>query len=76
MGLPAETNPSLFADRLRRSKDLWFVVPGEFISFFEDFPIAEEDGNPSGESPDLEQMAAAAVRYGVTILGPPPGGNS
>jgi quercetin dioxygenase-like cupin family protein len=73
--LPRRIPHSLRIDSAQ-ARTLWLAVPGEFMSFFENFPVAGEDGNPSGESPDLEQMAAAAARYGVTILGPPPGDNS
>jgi quercetin dioxygenase-like cupin family protein len=59
------------------AKTLWLVVPGGFESFFVDtFPAAVEGGSPSEESPDFGQMAEAAARYGVTILGPPPGEKS
>jgi quercetin dioxygenase-like cupin family protein len=57
------------------ARTLWLAVPGGFLSFFEIFPTAAQDGGPSGESPDFELMAEAAARYGVTILGPTPDHN-
>lgn len=54
---------------------LWLVVPGGFESFFtETFPPVTAGSSPGGEQPDVERMAEAAARFGVTILGPPPGG--
>jgi quercetin dioxygenase-like cupin family protein len=56
------------------ARTLWLVVPGGFESFFVDvFPPATVGSSPPDEQPDFERMAEAAARYGVTILGPPPG---
>lgn len=56
-----------------RAKALQFIVPGGFESFFiETFPSATEDVETPDE-PDLDRIAEAAARFGVTILGPPPG---
>lgn len=53
---------------------LWLIVPGGFESFFvELFPTATSDSTSSAEQPDVERMTETAARYGVTILGPPPG---
>lgn len=57
-----------------RAKALQFVAPGGFESFLiETFPSATEDIDASDEPADLDRIAEAAARYGVTILGPPPG---
>jgi quercetin dioxygenase-like cupin family protein len=57
-----------------QARTLWLVIPGGFESFFvETFPAATGEGDPSGASPDVEQMTEAAAGYGVTMLGPPPG---
>ena len=70
--LPRRIPHSLRIDSAE-ARTLWLVVPGGFESFFtETFPAATEEGGPSGKSPDLEQMAKAAARHGVTILGPTP----
>jgi quercetin dioxygenase-like cupin family protein len=59
------------------ARTLWLVVPGGFESFFVDtFPAAVDGGSPSKGSPDLGQLAEAAERYDVTMLGPPPGDKS
>ena len=59
------------------ARTLWLIVPGGFESFFvETFPAPAQDGGPSDGSPDPRQMAQAAARYDVTILGPPPGESS
>lgn len=56
------------------AKMLWLIVPGGFESFFvETFPAAANDGTSSSEQPDVARMTETAARYGVTILGPPPG---
>ena len=56
------------------AKTVWLVVPGGFESFFVDtFPAATEGGPSPTEQPDVEQMATALARRGVTVLGPPPG---
>jgi mannose-6-phosphate isomerase-like protein (cupin superfamily) len=56
------------------AKTLWLVVPGGFESFFVDvFPPVTEGSSPTDGQPDVERMAEAAARYGVTILGPAPG---
>lgn len=56
------------------ARTLWLIVPGGFESFFADtFPQATEGSSPADRQPDLARMAEAAARYGVTILGPPPG---
>jgi quercetin dioxygenase-like cupin family protein len=59
------------------ARTLWLVVPGGFESFFVDtFPAAVQGSSRSEGSPDAGQMAEAAARYDVTILGPPPGEKS
>ena len=59
-----------------RAKALQFIVPGGFESFFiETFPSVTEDVDPTDEPADLDRIAEAAARYGVTLLGPPPGTN-
>lgn len=62
----------------RPADEAYWLAPGEgagaFESFFTDtFPRATEGSSPADGQPDLERMAEAAARYGVTILGPPPG---
>lgn len=70
--LPRRIPHSLRVDS-NEARTLWLVVPGGFESFFvETFPAAVQ-GGPTEESPDFGQMAEAATRYGVTILGPPAG---
>jgi quercetin dioxygenase-like cupin family protein len=55
------------------ARTLWLTVPGAFESFFLDsFPTAREGSSPPDEPVDFAQLAQAAARYGVTILGPPP----
>ncbi len=53
------------------ARTLWLVVPGGFEAFFADTFPAAEDNSPSAP-PDLEKIAEAAARYGVTLLGAPP----
>jgi hypothetical protein len=61
----------------REARTLWIIVPGGFESFFvETFPAAVEGSSPSEASLNFGKLAKAAARYGVTILGPPPGENS
>jgi quercetin dioxygenase-like cupin family protein len=55
------------------ARTLWFIVPGGFESFFADTFPAVAEGDPASTSPGVKQMTEAAARYGVTILGPPPG---
>jgi quercetin dioxygenase-like cupin family protein len=59
------------------ARTLWFVFPGGFEGFFtETFPTATEGSSPPAEPPAWDLIAEASARYGVTILGPPPGDNS
>ncbi len=74
--LPRRIPHSLRIDS-SEARTLWLVVPGGFESFFiENFPAAVQGGSPSEGTPDLGQIAEAAARYEVTILGPPPRENS
>jgi quercetin dioxygenase-like cupin family protein len=71
--LPRRTPHSLRVDS-DQARMLWLIVPGGFDSFFvELFPAATDGSTPSTEQPDVERMTEAAARYGVTVLGPPPG---
>jgi quercetin dioxygenase-like cupin family protein len=74
--LPRRVPHSLRIDS-GEARTLWLVVPGGFESFFvENFPAAVQGSSPPEATPDLGQIAEAAARYEVTILGPPAGENS
>jgi quercetin dioxygenase-like cupin family protein len=74
--LPRRIPHSLRIDS-SEARTLWLIVPGGFESFFvQTFPPAVGGGSPSEGAPALGEVAEAAARYEVTILGPPAGADS
>ena len=55
-----------------RARMLTFVTPGGMEGFFVDCGTPIVAGEPQAPPPAPSAMAAAAARYGVEILGPPP----
>ena len=51
------------------------TVPGGFERFYRDVGEAVVDRGklPSRSEPDITALSATAAKYGITILGPPPG---
>ena len=52
------------------------TAPAGFEGFYREVgkPVADRSQLPARSEPDVAALAPAAARYGVTIVGPPPGG--
>lgn len=69
--LPREV-PHAYLVTSETSRGVGTATPGGFESFFTELRAPVKPGAPEAPPPAIEDMAAAAARRGIEILGPPP----